>query len=811
LQITVDPITGLLMNNRFAAGDPGFISPYDFGGGQTLAASAASTINILDQFGYSVVLGTNKQNSAASDLLAKFFISTLDGTGTVSVNDGARQTAGDYTLNQAAGALALTLADGTMNVTIQGSSFGGGVTLTTGQGNNSTHVDASRSGEGLTLDSLNPQEVVDIGDGNVQNINGNVSVTNSAPGGTTDLYVDNELGVNAGPVTISGTSITGLAPAAILYSNKRTDDVVIIGGSTASTYFVTGSLGGSTLGLATGSGLDTVLVSNNGVVNDTFFPGTLSVQGSEGQDELNIDNGNGAAAGVALTNRVVRGVNIGVVNGFTFRPIQFTGFATLALGLGGTGNTFSANSTTANPAKIEVTSAGDLTLAQTSLQGNNLDVTTTAGNVTVAGPIATDGGTLFVHTPGANHIQVNQTINTGPGSGGKVRAGGNVNPQPPNALYVPGAGNILLNAPVSIVVFAGSPQSTLVTTAFATTLQALVLDSHGNPVGSGVSVTFAAPGGGAGGTFANHMTTEIDVTNASGVATSSTFTANNTAGSYTVTASTAGTSDLAGFSLTNTAPVVVGQFGTAGVWQFNSTLGTWVQLRTANATMLASNPQGVVVGEFPTTGVWQFLPGSGWTQLTTVDAAALVMDAQGDVTGVFHGAGVWQYTPGKGWTQLTTSDASILTASASGVAFGEFAHYGVWQFNPGAGWKQRTVSDASLLAADPQGDLAAEFPHYGVWQYLPASGWKQLTISDATALAAGAAGLVVGDFHGAGVWRFLPGSGWGQLTAVDAALLQADALGGVYGTFAGAGVWQFDPVRGWHQMTAVDASVLAVA
>jgi endoglucanase Acf2 len=449
LQITVDSRTGLLMNNRFAAGDAGFADAYDFGGGQHLQATAGATVIINDSYGYSVVLGANAPGSAASDLLAHIDVTSTDNQGTLTINDGAGTGAAAYTVAQDANGLEFTTDDGSLHVTDQGPGnvFGGGVSLITGLDSDGVHVLATQSGEGLTLDSLNPQEVAYVGDGNLQNVNGDVSVTNSAPGGTTSLYVDNGLGVNAvpGAVTISGTSIAGLAPATISYSNKRTGDVVIVGGSTSSTYWVTGSLGGSTLGLATGSGLDKVIVGNNGVVNDTFFPGNLNIQESQAQDRLDIDNSNGIPANVALTNRQVNGLDISVVNGLTYKPIQATGFATLGVDLGGSGNTFSANSTTASPANFEVTSAGDLTLAQSSLLGNNLDVSTTAGNVTVAGTIATGGGTISVHTPDANNIQVNQTINTGPGSGGQVRTGSNVSPPQPNALYVTGAGNILLN------------------------------------------------------------------------------------------------------------------------------------------------------------------------------------------------------------------------------------------------------------------------------------------------------------------------------------------------------------------------------
>jgi len=105
-------------------------------------------------------------------------------------------------------------------------------------------------------------------------------------------------------------------------------------------------------------------------------------------------------------------------------------------------------------------------------------------------------------------------------------------------------------APATITAASGTPQSAATNTAFASPLVALVLDSSSNPV-AGVVVTFTAPATGASGTFANGTTTEMDTTNASGVAASTTFIANGLTGPYTVTATVAALSAPAGFTLTN--------------------------------------------------------------------------------------------------------------------------------------------------------------------------------------------------------------------------------------------------------------------
>ncbi len=107
-----------------------------------------------------------------------------------------------------------------------------------------------------------------------------------------------------------------------------------------------------------------------------------------------------------------------------------------------------------------------------------------------------------------------------------------------------------------ISIVSGSNQSANQGVAFANPLVALVADSFGNPV-SGATVTFTAPTSGASGTFAsggcttNSPTTTCAVsTGGNGEATSSTFTANSTGGSYNVSAKAAGTITV-NFSLLN--------------------------------------------------------------------------------------------------------------------------------------------------------------------------------------------------------------------------------------------------------------------
>jgi protocatechuate 3,4-dioxygenase beta subunit len=102
---------------------------------------------------------------------------------------------------------------------------------------------------------------------------------------------------------------------------------------------------------------------------------------------------------------------------------------------------------------------------------------------------------------------------------------------------------------------AGTPQTAILGTAFATGLQVALTNSNGCPVTSaaaGVPVTFSAPSSGASGVFSSSGSNTVTVgSDASGSVAVPAFTANDTQGSYTLTASSQYGS--VSFSLTNTA------------------------------------------------------------------------------------------------------------------------------------------------------------------------------------------------------------------------------------------------------------------
>jgi hypothetical protein len=100
---------------------------------------------------------------------------------------------------------------------------------------------------------------------------------------------------------------------------------------------------------------------------------------------------------------------------------------------------------------------------------------------------------------------------------------------------------------------AGTPQTAILGTPFATNLQVAFTNSNGCPVTTavaGIPVTFSAPSVGASGLFSASGSNAVTVgSDASGMASAPTFTADYLAGSYTLTASSAYGSVF--FSLTN--------------------------------------------------------------------------------------------------------------------------------------------------------------------------------------------------------------------------------------------------------------------
>ena len=150
--------------------------------------------------------------------------------------------------------------------------------------------------------------------------------------------------------------------------------------------------------------------------------------------------------------------------------------------------------------------------------------------------------------------------------------------------------NSTSSSPAAVIATGGTPQRAAISSSFSAKLVATVVDAAGIPL-SGVSVTFAAPASGASGSFPGGATVTTDT---NGNATAA-FTANSTAGTYTVTA-TAGSLTPANFALMNTvARVTAYSFYLSGEEEINSQNSGHLNYYALVGTILV-DPIGVVVG-----------------------------------------------------------------------------------------------------------------------------------------------------------------------------------------------------------------------
>jgi hypothetical protein len=419
LQITEDLGSGFLMNNRFAAGDPGFASPFDFDssipGVQRLVASPASTIIVSNSNNDSILLGSD--SSAASSLLAHILLGNTGPAGGLGIQDGARVNRAAYTINSGG----ITTDDQAVNVTLLGGTvFSGGISLVTGGENNDVTVLGTRAGEGLTLNSNGGQDDVNVGAGNTQNILGSVTVDNDRT--FSDLIVDNSQGVNASTnVTVSGTSIVGVAPAPINFSNLTVDDIDLHGGTNGSTYLITGVNGGSTLSVETGGGNDVFYVSsavgNTGTLNG-LRNGTLLIDAGGGSNFLVAsDAGRQGPDTVTLTDSTIADTALRYFIGYQATGGTFAG-VNLANGPGAV--RVNVQSTVAGAITGVINMGGDDTIDVSS------DTVTNMGDLSgLAGPLSViaAGGTDLLVISEAGRRTGDAVVVTATGLGSGVGAG----------------------------------------------------------------------------------------------------------------------------------------------------------------------------------------------------------------------------------------------------------------------------------------------------------------------------------------------------------------------------------------------------
>jgi hypothetical protein len=263
-----------------------------------------------------------------------------------------------------------------------------------------------------------------------------------------------------------------------------------------------------------------------------------------------------------------------------------------------------------------------------------------------------------------------------------------------------------------------------------------------------------------------------------------------------------------------TTPAVVADFKGYGLYQYNQSTSSWLQLHPLDPYLLAVNASGEVVADFVGYGLYTYTNASGWMQINGYDATAVALDSRGDVAASFPGHGTYLHQAANGapygWAGLHPLVATQLALDGNGNVYAVFPGYGLYEDWLASGWVLLNGYDPVALAVNAGGTVASSFPGFGTSTYTLAGGWRALSGAAAQQLAIDANGAVTANFSGYGSVVFREDGTWQPLGPVALAV-DSGPLADRYAVFAGFGLWRYDPARGWVQLWSVDAALLAVA
>jgi len=361
----------------------------------------------------------------------------------------------------------------------------------------------------------------------------NTATTNASGAATSAVYTAN--GTAGGPYNVVA-SATGATSANFALTNTSTPPGKVV--------TTTGAGQSAAINTAFGAPLvATVTDASNNPVSGVVVTFTPPASGASGTFAGSVNAATTNASGVATSAVFTANSMAGSYNVVASSPND-------------TSANFALMNTAGPAAKVTATSGTPQSAAiNTAFAAPLVATVTDAGNNPLSGVVVTftppASGASGTFAGGVNTATTNASgVATAP----VFTANGNVGPYLVAAtvagVAAPADFSLINNAgpAAGITATAGTPQNAAINTAFTTQLQATVKDS-GNNLVSGAIVTFTAPASGASGTFAGGVNTAT--TNASGVATAPVFTANGTAGTYTVTAKAVGVAAPANFSLTN--------------------------------------------------------------------------------------------------------------------------------------------------------------------------------------------------------------------------------------------------------------------
>ena len=523
--------------------------------------------------------------SASQGVPLSFTVTALDASGNTvtgytgnvhfTSSDGAATLPANATLTSGIGTFSATLVTAGNQTITATDSVTSSIAGTSGQINVAQVPHSMTAGSGTTsqLAQINTPFATPLSV-TVKDVAGNpiagLSVTFTAPPTSASGVFSN----STNTITVT-TNASGLATAGSFTANTTAGGPYTVTAAATGLTTVTFSLtntAGAAHSMATGSG-----TTPQSAAVSTPFTTPLSVT---------VDDASGnPVAGLSVTFTAPATGASGTFSNST----NTTTVATNGSGVASAGS-FTANSTAGGFYAVTAAATGltTVTFSLTNTAGAAHSMTagtgTTPQSAQISAPFATPLS-VTVDDPSGNPVSGISVTFAAPATGasGTFTGGTNTITATTNASGVASAGTLTANSTVggpytvtaaatglTTVNFAltntagaahsmtagtgTTPQSAAIRTAFGTPLSVVVDDVAGNPV-AGVSVTFTAPATGASGTFSNSTNTFTVTTNASGVASAGSFTANSTVGGpYTVTAAATGLSSVT-FSLTNTAGV----------------------------------------------------------------------------------------------------------------------------------------------------------------------------------------------------------------------------------------------------------------
>ncbi len=210
---------------------------------------------------------------------------------------------------------------------------------------------------------------------------------------------------------------------------------------------------------------------------------------------------------------------------------------------------------------------------------------TAPNNVTITTPIPLSPSTLVTITAGVGTTAINTT--TAGMDTVSVNTSVDASPVASSPTFA-----IIAAAASQVVATGGGNQNAALKATFIDPFSATVEDAFGNPVlVANRTVTFTSQASGASGTFANSTTSDLANTGVDGVATTTAFTANTTAGSYTVAITSVGLASTV-LTETNNPPTQLvttsgsGQIAAVGS-PFSTTLSTTIEDSHGNPVPIA--------------------------------------------------------------------------------------------------------------------------------------------------------------------------------------------------------------------------------